>query len=148
MTHWIALLLATASLTTAQTVGPQWSHDYGEALAATRSLQRPLLIVLDRPEEESRRILPARFTPDATGKALLKPYELCHVDVATPYGRRVAEAFQVTQFPYTAIIDRSGQKIIFRQAGKFNTDEWASTLIEYKEGRIKQPVQQDENCFT
>ena len=148
MPLWIALLLAMSSLTAAHSVGPEWNRDYGEALAATRLHQRPLLIVLDRPAEESRRILPARFNPDTTGKALLKPYELCHVDVDTPYGQRVAEAFQVKQFPFTAIIDRTGQKIIFKRSGKFDTGEWASTLIEHKEGQVKQPAQQDENCFT
>ena len=154
MAHWIASLLAAATLATSSPIGPQWNNDYGDALESTRATTRPLLIVLESPSDDSSRFLPARFAPDETGEELLKPYELCRIDVDTSYGQRVAEAFQVTQFPYTAIIDKAGRKIIFRKSGRIDASEWAATLIAYQAGQSLQPngglltEKNEANCFT
>ena len=154
MTHWIASLLTAATLATSSPIGPQWNNDYGDALESTRATARPLLIVIESPSDDSSRFLPARFAPDETGEELLKPYELCRIDIDTSYGQRVAEAFQVTQFPYTAIIDKAGRKIIFHKSGRISASEWAATLIAYRAGQSlplnggPQAEKNEANCFT
>ena len=82
---------------------------------------------------------------DETQAALLAPYELCRVDVTTEYGKRVAAAFKVSEFPYTAIIDRTASVILYRKTGRFDTAQWASTLIHYQNG---DHPRQARICFT
>ena len=65
---------------------------------------------------------------------LLRPYNLCHVDVSTDYGKKVAEAFKAEDFPYTAIIDKTGSVIIFAKAGKMANEEWQGVLKKFREG--------------
>ena len=86
MVHYlaVALLAASSAVTPAKT---EWQADYGKALATTRSENRPLLIVLDAPETAVSADMLAAEGPNAD---LLKSYELCHVDVTTEYGKKVA----------------------------------------------------------
>ncbi len=134
MSSWIVCFALTSGMLSATPEKLDWNTDYGKALEATRANSKPLLIVLDKPGEEKSRIRPVRFQPDPTARELLKPYELCHVDVTTSYGQKVAKAFKAEQFPFTAIIDRTGKRIIYKKAGSFTTTDWAVTLMAYKGG--------------
>jgi len=129
--------------------------DYGIALASARQAQRPLLIVLDNPQTRESRIEPAGFAKDSTQAELLGHYQLCHVNVATPYGRQVAQAFRATHFPHMAIIDRTGSVILFKKSGRMNTEEWVTTLLAYREGVRASTFRsagggasRDATCFT
>jgi hypothetical protein len=123
-----------------------WHTDYGEALTATKTSGYPLLIVLNDPNKVETQISPARFRKEDTQAALLKPYVLCQVDVTTEYGKQVAAAFKAQKFPHTAIIDKTGSQIIFRKTGRFVTDDWVTTLVDYKKGVAV--VKQAAVCFT
>jgi len=46
----------------------------------------------------------------------------------------VAKAFGATQFPHTAIIDRTGAVVIFKQPGQIAEGEWTAVLTRYKTG--------------
>lgn len=113
----------------------QWQADYGKALAATRNDQRPLLVVLDIPSKPEAAIDQTLLTAEGDQAKLLEPYELCHVDVSTEYGQQVAKAFGATQFPHTAIIDRTGAVVIFKKPGKIAADEWSTTLTKFQAGQ-------------
>ena len=98
--------LATATLAVGFLAGapqaPQWEASYGKALKATREADAPLLVVLDKPNTEEARLEPELLSEDVDrGKdtKLLRPYRLCHVDVTTRYGRRVARAFRACFVP-------------------------------------------------
>jgi len=142
MANWMVFCVLAAGMSGPSLQRLDWETDYGKALQATRVHSKPLLIVLDNPTDQAARIQPARLRPDDTGRELLRPYQLCHVDVSTSYGQEVAKAFKAQQFPYTAIIDRGGKRIIYRKSGPFSTTDWAATLLAYKEG--KDPSE----CFT
>ncbi len=141
-----ALTLAT-SLLAASPVASRWSDDYGYSLQMTRIAQRPLLVVMDKPTEEKHRIQPVRFLLDPTQAMLLSPYELCHVDVTTAYGRKVAKVFGVTKFPHTAILDKTGKVIIYQKTGGFRTDQWVSILMDHREGNRAIRIA-SADCFT
>jgi hypothetical protein len=118
---------------------PQWEKSYGKALEATRDEKSPLLIVLDKPKSDDARLEPELLGQEDVGSdetKLLRPYRLCHVDVTTKYGRRVARAFRAKRFPHVAIIDRTGSKVIFRKSGQIEPREWEQILDEHKSGRI------------
>lgn len=133
--------LATATLaigmlaTTPQP--PEWKSDYGDALEATRSGNQPLLVVIDKPNDEKSRISPELLSEgsiDGEEFALLKQYELCHVDASTKYGRAVAKAFRTEKYPYMAIIDKTGSVILYSKSGQVDAKEFDRALANYKSG--------------
>ncbi len=133
--------LATASLAISAFLGApqrdQWESSYGKALEATRAADEPLLVVLDKPNSKDARLSPELLSEEqAEGvtSALLKPYQLCHVDVSTSYGKKVAKAFDAASFPHVAIIDKTGSTVIFRKSGKIQADEWQRILTRHKTG--------------
>jgi hypothetical protein len=138
-------LIAVSVIGLAPQLGPvptPWESDYGRALAATRQAkERPLLVVLDKPADSQHRIEPVRLVLEQSvnrDAALLTAYALCHVDVSTEYGQKVAKAFKATAFPFLAIIDKSGRKIIHQTSGPLTDEKWQSLLAAYKTGEIPQ----------
>lgn len=128
--------LAVCALLTVPEQG-KWESSYGKALEATRAADAPLLVVLDKPNSKDARLSPDLLnTKQAKGSdaALLKPYRLCHVDVTTDYGKKVAKAFEAKTFPQVSIIDKTGEKVIFSKAGEIQPDEWRRILIRHKSG--------------
>ncbi|MBN1853153.1 MAG: hypothetical protein JW829_10535 [Pirellulales bacterium] len=118
---------------------PQWESDYGRALKATRENGRPLLIVLEVPKKPAGRLEPIRSSEDKVAGAdprLLVPYQLCHVDVTTKYGKQVAKVFHASRYPFVAIIDRTGQCIIFKKTGQMTDSEWQTVLTRHKNGDL------------
>ena len=140
----VASLLAAAlamSTTVSAAMAPvAWRSDYGEALRATRADDRPLLVVLARatnPESSTAFAAQAQQQPGLVkdvNDELLRPYQLCHVDVDTNYGQKVAKAFGVSEFPHTAIIDKTGSVIIYAKSGELSASEWETTLADHKKG--------------
>jgi hypothetical protein len=134
----IWVLMGVASLAGIASEEFQRSGDYGASLRAAKRSQRPLLVVLDR-----RTMLHWRVNSGVSHEAkdqrkLLEPYQLCHVDVTTEYGKKVASAFGATQFPHLAIIDKTGSVILYERSGGMSNDEWATVLRAHKSGEWKQ----------
>ncbi len=131
--------------------GLQWESDYGRALANARSAHKPLLIVLDNPRDADHRIEPVGLVKgqpvDGRAAALLAPYELCHVDVSTQYGQRVAKAFKTRSLPYMAIIDNTGRKIIYRDSGRITEEEWQTALTTHASGEVTNVVPAGYSAF-
>jgi hypothetical protein len=71
---------------------------------------------------------------EGSDSALLKPYRLCHVDVSTSYGKKVAKAFRATTFPQVSIIDKTGKTVIFTKTGNIKPVEWKQILTRHKSG--------------
>ena len=136
MISYLATALLAAVAATAPTAQPiQWQSDYGKALAATRADDLPLLVVLDKPAVAEARLDPALLgegDKTADAHADLRDYQLCHVDVSTEYGRKVADAFHAKKFPFTAIIDKTGRIIVFSKTGKINADQWNDIVSAHK----------------
>lgn len=138
MIHYLAAATLAASTLAVTPAKVQWQADYGQALAATRSDQRPLLVVIDNPVDPKTAFEQKLLDADGVQAELLKSYQLCHVDVSTEYGKKVAEAFGAKQFPHTAIIDKTGSTVLFKKPGQIGGEEWQTTLAKYQKG--VQPV--------
>jgi hypothetical protein len=133
MVHYLAVAMFAA--TAAATPGKlDWQADYGQALEATRSDHRPLLVVLDVPANPEAALDQTLLSGEGEQAALLGNYQLCHVDASTEYGQQVAKAFGATQFPHTAIIDRNGAYVLFKKPGQITATEWNATLTRYQSG--------------
>jgi hypothetical protein len=133
--------LATAALAIgALLAAPEqtkWESSYGKALEATRAADAPLLVVLDKPKSKDARLAPELLNAkkaEGSDGALLKPYQLCHVDVSTAYGKKVAKAFHATTFPQVSIIDKTGKTVIFTKTGDIKPEEWQQILVRHKSG--------------
>jgi hypothetical protein len=137
MMNFIATATLAIGVLAASPKAPQWETSYGKALEETRAGQDPLLVVLDKPNSKDARIEPALLSEEKattdTSK-LLKPYRLCHVDVTTEYGQKVAEVFHAKEFPHVAIIDKTGSMVIFKKTGQIDSAEWEKILTKNKAG--------------
>ncbi len=133
-----AVIAASALATSSMAATPnatQWQADYGKALTATRKDDRPLLIVLDVPSDLKEAVEAEQLQADGKQAELLGAYQLCHVDVSTEYGKRVAKAFGAEKFPFTAIIDKTGSTVLCKKLGQLTDVEWQETLAKYQKGQ-------------
>jgi hypothetical protein len=137
MMSYIATATLAVGLLATTPQAPVWQASYGKALQATRDGNQPLLVVLDKPNSEDARVEPALLSEGSiSGKPVeaLKPYQLCHVDVTSEYGKKVADVFHAKTFPAVAIIDKTGSVIIHRQDGKMDAAGWEKMLKKHKDG--------------
>lgn len=132
MLSFLATFTAAIGLVSAAPQAPQWHSDYGTALKETREDHRPLLVVIDTPADAKSRIAPELLNGEAS--EALQPYELCHVDASTEYGKKVAKVFQANKFPYVAVIDNSGSVILHSQSGNVTAKAWNALLAKHKSG--------------
>lgn len=143
MVNFLATATLAISMMATAPQTPQWEHSYGKALEATREGQDPLLVVLDKPGTKEAAVQSDLLSEDnasSDNSKLLSPYRLCHVDVSTEYGQKVAKAFKAKEFPHVAIIDKTGSVVIFRKTGQIKEDEWKQILTANKSGERSNPV--------
>ena len=137
MINFVATATLAIGLLAAAPKAPEWETSYGKALEETRAGQDPLLVVLDKPNSKEARLEPALMSENKAttdSSKLLKPYRLCHVDVTTEYGQKVAKAFNAKEFPHVAIIDKTGSMVIFKKTGQIDSAEWQKILTTNKAG--------------
>ena len=127
---WLYAIAATAVISPAA-LAEQWQGDYGTALEAARSANRPLLVVMELPSDR----ISEKNGGDLSSSALLKPYQVCCIDVSTSQGQQVAEAFGAREFPYTVITDSEAKNVIHRKAGHYSKLDWSSMLMTYRDGQ-------------
>jgi hypothetical protein len=139
MIEFLAMTVIAFSSLGVSTDSADWQSDYGKALEASRTGEKPLLIVLDDPSNPAA----AADQLEAEGKQeeLLGAYECCHVDVSTEYGKKVADAFKAKEFPFAAIIDKTGSVVLHKTAGKVTDKEWQDTLATYQNGERTKAIQ-------
>ncbi len=133
----VSLLLVSQSTASAR----EWDSDYGRARAHAQSIHKPLLVILDKPGDARHRIEPVRLVkeqPTSESADLLDAYELCHVDISTEYGQKVAQAFKAEEMPYMAILDKTGRKIVYQHAGPLTGAEWQTALAAHQRGELPQ----------
>ena len=132
------VLVATGSIAASSfssgSSATEWQSDYSKALEATRKDDRPLLVVLDVPGDPEEALESEQLDTKGDQGELLCSYRLCHVDVSTKYGKKVADAFRAKEFPFTAIIDKTGSVVLAKKKGQITDDEWEETLAKYQEG--------------
>ena len=129
-----ALSVCFTIFSTGYLAAEEWSSDYGTAYAAAQKAGKPLLVVFEKPAEPLFRIEQVSVSASDSPSALLKPYELCRIDVTTPAGQKTAKAFGATQYPYVAITDKRVDQIVYRRSGKVSDLDWDAMLVKYADG--------------
>ena len=133
------VLIATAVIFASAVTGSNdlsWSTNYGKAKTEAKTAERPLLIVMEDPSKPETRLNETEFTSAGRNAELLKKYQLCRIDVTTEYGRKVAEAFKASEFPYTACTDKTASFITYRGAGQMTSESWESVLSAHSDGAM------------
>lgn len=136
------VFLSTGFLTNAP-VGLKWTDDYGRAKKAAESAKRPMVVVLENPKNEKGRLDLGGLGTEARERLKSTKYKLCRIDVTTAYGQRVAKAFGVRKFPYTAVTDLGSKHIVFRKTGDMNRLDWKNALAR---NEIKTIQRQQSNA--
>lgn len=127
MNHFITALIAAGALS-APHGSLDWNSDYGVALEETRDSAKPLLVLIDKPEDPAEGSQEPVLRPDSGLSEVLSEYTLCYVDANTEYGQRVAEVFKTQSYPFTAVIDRQGKKIVEKWTGTLDAQQWNEAL--------------------
>ena len=88
--------------------------------------QRPLLVVLDVPSDPKSAAEPKQLAEEGDYADVLQSYQLCRVDVSSQYGKKVAKAFGANEFPFRAIIDKTGKVILCKKLGKLSGEVYGN----------------------
>lgn len=120
--------------------GQEWHSDYGTALAAAKEQHKPLLVVLEKSDDEPSRIHQVGLARQTEREQLLQKYVLCRLDVRSEHGEKMATAFKALRVPHTVVIDKTGRWQIFKKTGRLSDDEWAVTLAKHQRGERIRPV--------
>lgn len=128
MTGMMASLAIAVSLTTSTPIDKKWEPDYGTALHKAQAEQRPLIVVLENPNNPAQSASKEALEDSHGRPELLDKFELCRVDVTTKVGKKVADAFGAKEFPYTAITDEKCRKIVHREVGRPAPGKWIAMI--------------------
>ena len=141
MIEFLAMTVIACSTLGVSMDAVDWQSDYGKALEASRADARPLLIVLDNPSDPQAAAAEDQLVAEGEQEELLSAYECCHVDVSTAYGKKVADAFKAEEFPFAAIIDKTGSVVLCKRTGKVSDEAWQETLATYQDGERTKTIQ-------
>lgn len=134
MSHLLLVLLFTGFVNAPGQVAPrEWLSDYGVALRQAKLERLPLLVVLENPAADAS-VVQVGSSSEIVETPLLSNYKLCRIDVSTPYGKKVAQAFEVHSFPHTVIIDKTASVQIFKKTGALTAEQWQDALAGHKQG--------------
>ena len=89
MNVWMATVAISLGASIAATAHGEWRSDYAVALSTARAPDRPLLILLEKPNDPSQSLGSEALTGSEPWSTLDRKYELCRVDVTTNMGKKV-----------------------------------------------------------
>lgn len=118
----------------------QWSDHYADAKKQAAAEQRPLLVVLEDSTSPAGQFDQNNLASQEKQVAMLQNYQLCRMDVNTPYGKLVAEAYGAKTFPFTAITDHGARVVKFRGSGAMTPQQWEQTLVKQQQPESVQRV--------
>lgn len=141
------ILLLSAAVSTAVTTNSdqdahlKWKTHYGNARKTAQAFKRPLVVVIENSELQENRIDEASLSGESLKKLANQDYELVRVDANTDYGKRVASAFGVQEFPYTAVTDDGSNRIVFRKSGPMSKADWTLALAKNSPPKLETSVE-------
>ena len=126
----LLLLAFMGTVAHSETTGIAWNTNYGTAKRIAQATKRPLLVVIENSKSKASQIDEKSLDGTPREKLLRQDFELVRVDANTDYGRRVAKAFGVQSFPYTAVTDGGSKRIVFRKSGPMSKSDWTLALAK------------------
>jgi len=130
---FLLFVVTCTSVTSASTHDLHWKNHYGTAKRTAQAAKRPLVVVIEHSDQGADKIDDESLDGKSREKLANEDFELVKVDAKTAYGMRVAEAFGVQQFPYTAVTDDVSERIVFRKSGPMSQSDWTVALAKSAE---------------
>jgi len=145
----LLLLAVLGVFTTTSVQASDWYSDYHVAKDASIAAGTRLLVVLEDPTKPQHSIEQVSTMTSSVELELLKPFTTCRIDVSTEKGKDLAGKFGATEYPYTAVIEKTGKWIVYSNQGRFTNSEWVSMLVEQSQERSStRTASSGANCFT
>jgi hypothetical protein len=122
---------------------PETFTSYRKAWDAAKASQRPLLVVLNPPQEEWEQHEPVKvemLREDAAVDAALQGYVVAEIDTGAEHGRRVAEVFGNPSLPRIVVIDDHQQHQLFATSDPVSHDMLRSVLERSRRGVVTTPT--------
>lgn len=119
-----------------------WNTHYGVAKRSAEQTQRPLLVVIENPDNTDTKIDESKLDSKSREELRRQKFEIVRVDATTKYGELVAKAFGVERFPYTAVTDNGSKKIVFRKSGPMSKSDW---MLAFAKSDASRNVQTNVN---
>ena len=130
---FVLLTVTSTSVTTNANHELHWKSHYGTAKRSAQAAKRPLVVVIENSAQTSDKIDVKSLDGESREKLATEDFELVRVDAKTEYGKRVARAFGVQDFPYTAVTDDVSERIVFRKSGPMSQSDWTVALAKSAE---------------
>ena len=145
----VSAWLIFVGLMGAPDAGTIWQTDYHRALQQAQRSRRPLLVKIEDLSlnlPESSPSVSARNETIPT--EILDDFVLCRIDFSRPNGKEIARRLGATSVPFTAIVNRSLTRVVYRRSGEIDPLEFEAVLVRVAERqptmRIGLPVNRYE----
>ena len=142
----VSAWLIFVGLMGAPDAGTHWQSDYHRALQQAQRSRRPLLVRIEDLSLNRQESSQSVFTSTETIPA---DFVLCRIDFSKPYGKEIAHRLGATSSPFTAIVNRSLTRVVYRRSGEIDPLEFEAVLVRVAERqpsmRIGLPVYRYES---
>lgn len=112
---------------------------YTQAWHAAHDARRPMLVILNPPQQDAG-ISEETLKADDALQPLLDEYVVAVIDTGTEHGKVVHELFDSAPLPRVVVIDKEQKYQIYRTSQKLSNGRLAKVLSDYKDGTAARPV--------
>ncbi|MFM9965954.1 MAG: hypothetical protein ACKV2Q_32635 [Planctomycetaceae bacterium] len=133
----------------AMTSSPTHFTNYTEAYREAQREKKPLLVILNPPEETvAVKVEDVRKTQQR--RELLAKFVIVVIDTSTEHGETVNKLFNEKTLPHVSVIDRDQQWQVFRTSKKLQGEDWNRVLETFQNGEKTATLNLDVKlpCFT
>jgi hypothetical protein len=141
----LVALAGSGAVPSAPAEAPSWQADYSAARREGRRAGKPLAVFVARGAEGWGKVSTTGKLSPAARRLLAERYVCVYVDSAAARGRRLAEAFELTNGTGLVLSSRDGQDQAFRHEGRLSAAELERCLRSYSGRRA---VARTENLQT
>jgi len=113
---------------------PSWQENYSLARKAGRQANKPLAVFNGSCEKGWVKLSQENKLAPAVEKLLASHYVCVYLDADSAKGKRMAEAFSITQG--LVVSTRDGEEQAFRHSGPMSSKDLESTLVRFSNGYI------------
>jgi hypothetical protein len=108
-----------------------WERDYRQARVLGEKLQKPLAVFVGSGTEGWKQISRDSKLEAAVQKTLTDGYVRVYIDVSTASGRKIADAFGITENTGLVISDKTGDVQAYWHQGNLTATDLAKVLTRY-----------------
>src|SRR5262245_43392764 len=133
MQIWIALALVGSVASANIPEAPPWQKDYHSAKVQAKDVQKPLAVFIGSGKDGWSKLTYEDTFDPKLNHLLATRYVCVYADRSTPAGKRLADAFEVTDGTGLVISDKSGSVQAYHHSGELSRTDLTATLEKYSD---------------